>query len=104
MQQMIIANRLVDGRVVFLDAAAGWVTDIESGRVLAEHEAAEALALAKRHEADCTVVDPNLIEVTVEGGRRRPVAIREAIRAFGPTVGTERSARALTGRGRAAAG
>ncbi len=101
MPQMIIANRLADGRVVFLDAAEGWVTDIEAGRVLGEDEAPDALALAQRHEAECRIVEPTLIEVTGEDGARRPVAIREAIRAFGPTVTTGLSDSAPAGRRRA---
>jgi hypothetical protein len=51
-----------------------------------EAEGQRLFATAKQHEEQCVVVDPNLIEVTVEGGHNRPVAIREAIRAFGPTV------------------
>jgi hypothetical protein len=47
------------------------------------------LALAKRHEAECQVIDPQLIDVEVEQGKPRPTAIREAIRAFGPTIRTD---------------
>ena len=84
---MIIANRLNDGLVVFLTADGGWSVDIANGVVItgsAEEE--RLLAAAKADEAGCKVVDPNLIDVTVEGGSPRPVAIRESIRAFGPTV------------------
>ena len=84
---MIIANRLTDGLVVFLAADGGWSVDIADGIVITDGAEEERLmAQAKGDEAACLVVDPNLIDVTVDGGLPRPVAIREAIRAFGPTV------------------
>jgi hypothetical protein len=85
--QMIIANRLNDGLVVFLAADGGWNVDIARGAVITdEAESARMFAAAKADEAQCKVVDPQLIDVTVDGGKPRPVAIREAIRAFGPTI------------------
>jgi hypothetical protein len=89
MQQMVIANRLADGFVVFLGASDAWHRRIGDGRVLqGEAEAEAALEVAKRHEAENVVVEPTLIEVTVdEAGEPHPVEIREAIRAFGPTIG-----------------
>lgn len=90
MKQMIIANRLRDGAVVFLASDHGWVTSIDEGLLLEDDaEAAQAMVDAGRHEADCVVVEPVLIEVAVQEGRLRPTAIREAIRAFGPTVRTD---------------
>jgi hypothetical protein len=87
---MIIANRLVDGLVVFLDPSEGWDPSIAGGAVIEDDaEAQRLMAVAKRHEQECWVVDPNLIEVVVENGEPRPTAIREAIRAFGPTVRTD---------------
>ena len=90
MPQMIIANRLRDGVVVFLDAREGWDPAIAAGVIIDDEADAKRLfELAKRHEAGCVVVDPQLIEVIVEQGRRKPKEIREAIRAFGPTVRTD---------------
>ena len=90
MPQMIIANRLRDGAVVFFSTREGWETSIEAGAVIEdESRGVELLGIAKRHEVECQVIDPQLIEVAVEGGKRRPTAIREAIRAFGPTVRTD---------------
>lgn len=84
---MIIANRLTDGLVVFLDADGGWSQDIADGAVISdETEEARLFEQAKSAEANCIVIDPNLIDVTVDDGKPKPVAIREAIRAFGPTV------------------
>ena len=90
MPQMIIANRLRDGVVVFLASNEGWDTAIGAGALLDnDADAAKLLAVAKRHEAECQVIDPQLIDVEVEDGKPRPTAIREAIRAFGPTVRTD---------------
>jgi len=90
MLQMIIANRLRDGAVVFLAATEGWEPAIGAGTVIDnEGDAARLMTVAKRHEAECEVIDPQLIEVEVKDGQPRPTAIREAIRAFGPTVRTD---------------
>jgi hypothetical protein len=87
MPQMIIANRLKDGVVVFFAAGDRWVPRISDGLVIEdEAERDRLLATAKVHEAKCLVVEPNAIEVVVEATGPRPVAIREAIRAFGPTI------------------
>jgi hypothetical protein len=93
MPQMIIANRLRDGLVVFLGAEDRWETAIGAGALIdTDDEAARLLAVARHHELDGLVVDPQPIEVVVEEGKRRPTAIREAIRAFGPTVRTDLTA------------
>ena len=88
--QMIIANRLIDGRVVFLDADAAWVDSIEEGILLetaADND--RLMGLAMRAAEDCVIVDPYLIDVVMDDGKRRPVEAREAIRAFGPSVRTD---------------
>lgn len=85
--QMIIANTLVDGFVVFLTEDKGWTDDIEKGALAAdEAEAANLLAQAKAAEAANVVIDPYLIPVVIENGRRVPTEYREYIRATGPTV------------------
>ena len=59
MQEMITANRLADGLVVFLDAAGGWSEDFHAGFVLEDAAAKEkALSIAARAAADNLVVDP----------------------------------------------
>ena len=89
--QMIIASRLVDGRVVFMDAGSGWQDSIDEGVVLEdEAEAERRLSEAEQSVENCVIVDPYLIDVTLEDGGRRPVEVREAIRAFGPSVRTDR--------------
>lgn len=87
MPQMLIANRLRDGRVVFLTEDGAWVEAIRAGQVAdSESEGERLLALARRAEAACEVVDPYLIEVRARDGAPEPVVWREAIRASGPTV------------------
>ncbi len=88
--QMIIASRLVDGRVVFMDADARWPESIDDGALLETDEDAERLmAVAAKAIENCEIVDPYPIEVGVENGERRPKEFREAIRAFGPSVRTD---------------
>ena len=90
MPQMIIANRLADGLVVFFAPGEEWTPAIASGRVIEdEAEAARLLEAAKRDQERCVVIDPMLIQVKVEDGQVRPTEIREVIRAFGPTVRTD---------------
>ncbi|MDH3418865.1 MAG: DUF2849 domain-containing protein [Gammaproteobacteria bacterium] len=84
---MIVANRLTDGRVVFLAEDDRWVESIQNGLVI-ESDAlqVELLEHAERAVETGIVVDPYLIDVVIEDGRRRPLQLRESIRAFGPTV------------------
>ena len=90
MPQMIIANRLIDGLVVFFAKAGQWDTAIAQGAVIEEDsEAARLLEVAKQDQTRCLVIDPNLIQVRVENGQVRPIEIREVIRAFGPTIRTD---------------
>jgi hypothetical protein len=85
--QMIVASRLTDGRVVFMAPGNSWAESIDEGIVTdGDSAAADLLAEAERAAKNCVVVEPYLIEITMKDGRRRPVLLREAIRAFGPTV------------------
>lgn len=90
MQEMITANRLSDGLVVFLDAAGGWSEDFHQGAIVENPEAkAKALAVAAQSAADNVVVDPYPIELELRAGHLAPKALREHIRATGPTVRTD---------------
>jgi len=87
MARMIIANRLTDGVVVFLTGSEIWAPSIGAGIVIEdETEQQRLLEIAKGHERQCVVIDPYLIDVESDAGKPRPTSIREAIRAFGPTV------------------
>jgi hypothetical protein len=90
MQEMITANRLSDGLVVFLDAGGGWSEDFHKGAIVADAQAkAKALALAAQSADDNLVVDPYPIELELRAGHLAPKALREHIRATGPTVRTD---------------
>lgn len=85
--RMVIANLLQEGLTVFLGDGGAWVASIEDGAVAATAAGADALLeSANAAAARNVVVNPYLIAVTGDAGRRRPVDWREQIRAFGPTV------------------
>ncbi len=88
--QMILANRLTDGRVVFLAADGSWVDDIAAGALTTDAASAQRLlAQARRAEDRSAVLEPYLIGVRAAAGARRPVSFREGIRAAGPTIRTD---------------
>jgi hypothetical protein len=85
-QQVVTANRLGDGRVVYLADGHLWVEAIGRARVAAnEAEGNALLAIAEKAVADRAVVGPYLIEVKVEGDRVTPTRYRELLRALGPS-------------------
>ena len=87
--QMITANRLRDGEVVWWNAGR-WVMSLAEGEVFAEPKAADsALEQAMASVRDNTMVNPYLFDVRVEGGVIKPVKEREIIRAAGPSVRTD---------------
>ena len=90
--QVVTANRLRDGAVVYLAADGGWSTVFADSAVARDAEVAGRLmAVAERAAADQVVVGPYLIEVILAGGRFQPLGTRERIRAGGPSI-AERSA------------
>jgi len=87
MPDVITANRLTDGVVVFQAADAGWSEDFNRAAVLPDPQAtASALARAKQDETNNIVVDPYAVAVEERNGHMAPKALREAIRAAGPTI------------------
>ena len=86
MDGMVTANRLSDGLVVFLTAQGGWTEDFHQGAVIAsESDKPAALAAGAASAAANEVVDVYWIDVELRGGHYVPKALREAIRASGPT-------------------
>ena len=87
--QMITANRLRDGEVVWWNAGS-WVTSLTVGEVFIDPKAADAaLEQAMASVRDNTMVNPYLFDVRVVGGVITPVKEREIIRAAGPSVRTD---------------
>ena len=86
MPQVLTANRLVVGEVVYWNRAHGWVQRLQDAEVLADSEAEATLARAAEWVQKREVVAPYLFDVRLEHGVVMPVKVREAIRAAGPTV------------------
>lgn len=88
--QVMTANRLDDGAVVYLDRDARWVEDLASARVAETETDRSAMEhAATQAVADRLVVGPYLFAVDAGDGGPRPISQRERIRAAGPTVGTD---------------
>jgi len=86
MPQVLTANRLGPGEVVYWSIALGWVTSLADASVMDETAAAAALEGAAEWIRRREVVGTYLFDVRVENGRTVPVKAREVIRAAGPTV------------------
>ena len=91
MNQIVIASRLSDGRVVFLAAdgeTASWRALLPEATVAGDDgEASRLLTLAEADAAATQeVVDPYLIDVEQVDGAWRPTKYREVIRCLGPTM------------------
>ncbi len=82
--KLLTANRLNDGRVIYLGEADAAVEAIDDARILDADAADAALALAQSRPA--VFVNPYLIEVEgrAPSGRDR---LKEGIRSVGPSVG-----------------
>jgi hypothetical protein len=84
--QMLTANRLADGDVLYWKAGT-WVLALKDADVFADaKEADAALASAQKYVADNVVVNPYLFDVKTDAKGIHPVKEREIIRAAGPTV------------------
>jgi hypothetical protein len=81
------ANALRTGDVVFRSTDGVWSRDVTHAEVAETTETAAKLQAAAEGDAVANlVIDPVLIPVVREGGLIRPVALREIIRARGPTI------------------
>ena len=82
---IVSANRLTDGRVVYLTRDDGWSESIIDGRSAAtKEESADLLADAERAVEAGIVVAPYLVSMADDGGAFAPLHFRERIRLFGP--------------------
>ena len=102
MLQIVTANRLVDGEVVWLGTCGQWVETVDAAQSFDSKEAVEeALALGAKAIADRLIVDVYALDVVIEDGRIVPVKLREKIRAKGPTIRTDLGKQAVRNRGAA---
>ncbi len=85
--QVMTANRLRDGDVVFLNRAGKWELAIDQAVLAQEPQAVAALeARAKEDELSTLVTGAYLFDAERVDGKIRASHIRERIRAQGPTV------------------
>lgn len=84
--QMVTANRLADGAVVFLGPDGRWAERIDAGQAVPENEAETLLRIGEA-ATRTEVVGPYLIDVEVGAdGGVTALRYRERIRAEGPSV------------------
>src|ERR1700752_3727626 len=87
MPDVITASRLADGVVVFQTAAHGWSEDFNRAAVWPDAGASKgARARGPEDEGRNLLVEPYAVPVEIRNGHVVPKALREAIRAAGPTV------------------
>ena len=85
--QVLTANRLRDGQVVYLAEDDTWSEQLQDAIVADTDEMAKTLlALGARATEAHLVVDAYLFAVNIENGRILPLSRREQIRAAGPSV------------------
>jgi Protein of unknown function (DUF2849) len=85
--QVVTANRLNDGVVVYFDNKGGWSERIDDSLVAADKaEAEQLLTRAMVSVENCIVVEPYLMEVETDADTVKPRQIREEIRAAGPSI------------------
>lgn len=86
-QKAITANRLSDGRVVFLSKTGDWSPSVDDAALFSDgSELEDALAFGKTQQEVQIIVDSYAIDMEVDGERALPVRLRERIRALGPTT------------------
>lgn len=79
----VTGNLLRDGRVVYLAADNSWSERLAAARLLDEEEAEAVLAAAKARATE--IASAYLIDADADGAAGQK-ALRETIRAAGPTV------------------
>ena len=85
--QVITANRLRDGAVIYLGPGYALVERLEAAqRLTTKDEVETALAQGARFVADRLIVNPYEMEVRETDRGLVPARMREVIRAAGPTV------------------
>jgi hypothetical protein len=90
MPNVVTANRLVDGIVVYLASGGGWTEEIGRARIAETEEETKALeAEAAKDVAARKVVAVYPMEVAVRDGAVAPLSVRERIRAAHRTTLTK---------------
>ena len=90
MPNVVTANRLIDGIVVYLASGDGWTEEIGRARIAETEEETKALeAEAAKDVAARKVVAVYPMEVAVRDGTVDPLSVRERIRAAHRTTLTK---------------
>ena len=98
MPQVVSANRLSDGIVVFRAPGGKWIERLDEAATFADKAALDAaVADAQRDVAANVVVDIFPFEVTIAGANLTAVTLRDRIRTRGPTVHLDHGKQALPG-------
>ncbi len=84
---VVTANRLRDGRVVWLAAGGRWAERVADAEVFAGEAVEGGLAAAAESERQQAVVGAYAAEVAVGAAGPVPLRAREKFRADGPSVG-----------------
>lgn len=88
--QIMTANRLSDGVVVYLDAQERWVENLAAADIAKTEADAKILTTRAENAVGARlVVGPYLFPVEPGNPPAKPISQREHIRAAGPTVGTD---------------
>ncbi|KFL88670.1 hypothetical protein AmDm5_2672 [Acetobacter malorum] len=83
---VITANRLLDGRIVWLAADGQWATLIEDAKLYSNSAVEEALKACNARAQEEALVGIYGVQVTQTASGPLPVTSRERIRAAGPSV------------------
>jgi len=98
MPQVVSANRLTDGVVVFLAPGGAWAERLAGAAVFTDKPALEnGLAQARDAAARNLVVDIAAVDVETTPRGLLPKHIRDRIRAAGPTVHLDHGKQAAGG-------
>jgi len=85
--QILTANSLLTGGVVYLTSQNNWSSFISLAQVSDGADTIKRLeSTGLRAEAEQIIVGPFLIDVTVENDIPRPTRFRERLRVNGPSV------------------
>lgn len=90
MPEIVTANRLADGLVIYLTNDGGWSDDIAQARIAQTSDETKALLdEAEKSIRDRTVTAVYEMKVAVNDGVPGPVSVREKIRALHETTLTK---------------
>ena len=83
---VVTANRLLDGRIVWLTEQGTWSIDIACAATWPNDRIEAVIADTARHQQEQGVVGVYGVQLADQAAGITPLTVRERIRAFGPTV------------------